>query len=60
MVKQSNDKNNQVSNETLLKHEKKSNSKLDNSIITIPDSLLRQNLQFIPKKKNLFWKNAIK
>ena len=51
MVKQSNDKNNQVSNGTLLKHEKKSNSKLDNSIITIPDSLLRQNLQFIPKKK---------
>ena len=50
MVKQSYDKKNQVSNEKLLKHEKKSNSKLDNSIITIPDSLLRQNLQFIPKK----------
>ena len=51
MVKQSYDKDNQVSNEILLKDEKKSNSKLDNSIITIPDSLLRQNLQFIPKKK---------
>ena len=50
MVKQSYDKDNQVSNEILLKDEKKSNSKLDNSIITIPDSLLRQNLQFIPKK----------
>jgi hypothetical protein len=51
MVKQSYDKDNQVSNEILLKDEKKSNSKLDNNIITIPDSLLRQNLQFIPKKK---------
>jgi hypothetical protein len=50
MVKQSNDKNIQVSNDNLLKHDKKSNLQLDNSIITIPESLIRQNLQFIPKK----------
>ena len=50
MVKQSYDKNSQASDGKLLGHEKKSNTKLDNSIITIPDSLLNQNLQFIPKK----------
>ena len=56
MVKQSYDKNIQVSNDNSLEHEKKSNSKLQNSIITIPDSLLSQNLQFIPKKKTFLKK----
>ena len=49
MVKQLYDKNNKFSNGNVLNHENKSNSKLDNSIIKIPDSLLSQNLHFIPK-----------
>ena len=60
MVKQSYDENSQASDGNLLGHEKKSNTKLDNSIITIPDSLLNQSLQFIPKKINFSEKTPLK
>lgn len=60
MVKQLYDKNNKFSNGNVLNHENKSKSKLDNSIIKIPDSLLSQNLHFIPKNSNFSGKTFSK
>ena len=60
MVKQLYDKNNKFSNGNVLNHENKSNSKLDNSIIKIPDSLLSQNLHFITKNSNFSGKTFSK
>jgi hypothetical protein len=60
MVKQLYDKNTKFSNGNVLNHENKSKSKLDNSIIKIPDSLLSQNLHFIPKNSNFSGKTFSK
>ena len=49
MVHQNN-KDKQFSDEILFNQENKRNTKLDNSTIKIPESLLNQNLQFVPKK----------
>ena len=60
MVKQLYDKNIKFSNGNVLNHENNSNSKQDNSIIKIPDSLLSQNLHFIPKNSNFSGKTFSK
>ena len=60
MVKLLNDKNTQFSNEHLLNHDNKNNSNQDNSTIKIPDSLLSQNLQFIPKNSIFYGKTSSK
>ena len=60
MVKHLIDYNAQNSNKTVLNKVNKSNLNLENNKIEIPESLLSQNLQFIPKKKIVSEKTSSK
>ena len=60
MVKKLKDNSNQLSNDKALNQTDNTNLNLDNPIITIPESLLNQNLQFIPKKLICSEKTSLK
>ena len=55
-----NNKDKQFSDENQFNQGNKNNTKLDNSTIKIPESLLNQNLQFVPKKLVTSLKTASK